>query len=242
MEKGNHSSDEVIKILLNEMKDGIFKDQRRLPTEAKLADMLGVSRTMLRDSLAEIEREGYISRKQGVGTIINQHVFKVVTRVDLEYEFLEMVEQTGAAPGVAFYGVDTGFADEQIADRLCIAIQTPILRVRKLVTADTKPAILVDDFISFKIIKDYSYQKSELEEPIFKFLKKYCDVDVYMDLTVIKPIVADEKLAEIFDINKGSPLLYMDEVGYDFDGNPILYSQEYYADGIFEHTVLRKKI
>ena len=34
----------------------------------------------------------------------------------------------------------------------------------------------------------------------------------------------------------------MDEVDYDMDGNPVLYSIEYYVDGIIRHTVMRKKL
>ena len=53
---------------------------------------------------------------------------------------------------------------------------------------------------------------------------------------------ADAERADVFQIPQGSPLLYIDELGYNFVGQPILYSQEYYANGIFKHTILRKKI
>lgn len=242
MSKEKYNSSDVSRILLNEIKSGIFKDQLKLPPEEKLASILGVSRTLLRDCLSDIEREGYISRKQGVGTIINKHVLKVKTRMDLEYEFMEMVAQTGAVPEIVFKGVETIFSDEVIAKKLDVPVETPVLKVSRLITADGKPAILCDDHISFKMIKDYSYEKSELEKPIFEFLKKYCEKDIYLDLTVVKPVVADESLADIFCIDRGSPMLFMDEIGFDFDGNPVLWSVEYYADGVFDHTVLRKKI
>ena len=38
------------------------------------------------------------------------------------------------------------------------------------------------------------------------------------------------------------PLLNMDEVDYDIEGAPVFASNEYFADGIFHHTVLRKKL
>ena len=41
---------------------------------------------------------------------------------------------------------------------------------------------------------------------------------------------------------QGTPLLNMDEVDYDIDGVPVFVSSEYFADGIFRHTVLRKKL
>ena len=43
--------------LLYEMRSGCFKDCDRLPRESLLAEALSISRTQLRDSLAELERE-----------------------------------------------------------------------------------------------------------------------------------------------------------------------------------------
>ena len=62
------------------------------------------------------------------------------------------------------------------------------------------------------------------------------------DLTDLRPVTADAALAETFQVPEGAPLLFMDEVDFDIDGNPILCSREYFADGIFRHTVLRKKL
>ena len=55
-------------------------------------------------------------------------------------------------------------------------------------------------------------------------------------------MAADAALAEIFQVPMGSPLLNMDEVDFDIDGNPVFCSNEYFADGIFRLTVMRKKL
>ena len=55
-------------------------------------------------------------------------------------------------------------------------------------------------------------------------------------------MAADGVLAEIFQLPAGTPLLNMDEVDYDIDGNPVFCSMEYFADGYFRHAVMRKKL
>ena len=72
--------------LLADMKSGIYADCERLPRESVLAEILGISRTQLRDILASLEREGFITRRHGVGTIINRHVLDAQTRIDIEVE------------------------------------------------------------------------------------------------------------------------------------------------------------
>ena len=108
-------------------------------------------------------------------------------------------------------------------------------------TADGRPAIYCEDVIDKSLIRG-SYTIKDLKLPIFHFLQQFCGVYPYLDLTDLRPTVADAALAEIFQIPMGSPLLNMDEVDYDIDGRPVFCSTEYFADGIFRHTVMRKKL
>ena len=73
-------------------------------------------------------------------------------------------------------------------------------------------------------------------------MQKHADLYSSLDLTDLKPVVADEPLAEIFQVSPGTPLLNMTEVDFDIDGQRIFCSDEYFADGFFRHTVMRKKI
>ncbi|CDC68290.1 MULTISPECIES: GntR family transcriptional regulator [environmental samples] len=227
--------------LLASMKNGEYASSERLPRESVLSERLGISRTQLRDILASLEREGFITRRHGVGTIINRHVLNVQTRMDIEVEFLDMIRQSGHQAAVAFVRVSDGTADAKIADQLQIPEGTPIIRIARLCTADEKPAIYCEDVIEKAIAKG-NYTLKDLKLPIFHFLQQFCGVNAYMDLTDVRPAAADAALSEIFQIPIGTPLLNMDEVDFDIDGKPVFCSREYFVDGIFRLTVMRKKL
>ena len=227
--------------LLTAMKSGEYAACERLPRENVLAEKLGISRTQLRDILASLEREGFITRRHGVGTIINRHVLNVQTRMDIEVEFLDMIRQSGFEPAVASVRVSEGAAGKKIAGQLQIEEGSPIIRVARLCTADGKPAIYCEDVVDKALVKG-SYTIKDLKLPIFHFLQQFCGVYPYLDLTDIRPAVADAALAEVFQVPMGTPLLNMEGVDFDIDGNPVFCSTEYFADGIFRHTVLRKKL
>ena len=112
----------------------------------------------------------------------------------------------------------------------------------RLITADKRPAIYCVDHIGLRHVKTGVYDMAELKKPIFWFLEQYCRETVYMDLTEVRAVAADSRLAAVFATAEGTPLLHMDEVGYNFWGEPVLMSKEYYMDGILKHTVMRKKI
>ena len=227
--------------LLADMKEGAYAHCERLPRESVLAEKLGISRTQLRDILASLEREGFITRRHGVGTIINRHVLEATARMDIVVEFLDMIRQSGYKAEVAYVRVSDGTADAKIAKQLAIEEGTPVIRIARLCTADGRPAIYCEDVMDKSLVKG-NYTIKDLKLPIFHFLQQFCGVYPYMDLTDLKPIVADEALSEIFQIQPGTPLLQMDEVDFDIDGKPVFCSREYFADGFFRHTVMRKKL
>jgi len=227
--------------LLAAMKDGEYSKCDRLPRESVLSELLGISRTQLRDILASLEREGFISRRHGVGTIINRHVLNVPARMDIEMEFLDMIRASGYAPDVAFARAEEGAASVQEAAALQIPEGTPVLRFIRLCTADGRPAIYCEDVVERSRVRD-GYTEEDLRQPIFSFLQEFAGLYSYLDLTDLKPVVANEELAEIFQIPMGSPLLNMSEIDFDIEGQRIFYSNEFFADGIFRHTVMRKKL
>lgn len=235
-------SEQISNQLLQEMRTGLYKDASRLPPETEVAEQLGVSRTAVRDSLATLEREGFVTRKHGIGTIINRHVLAVRTRMDLEKEFLEMIADAGYTPGLCGILAETVPADETLAAQLRIEPGEEVIQVTRTVTANGIPTIHCVDSIAVSIIVDHGYDLDDLARPIFDFLQNFCNTLTYMDLTEVAAVAADESLAQALQVEIGTPVLHMNEVSYDLRGNPVLHSNEHYRSGILNHIVLRKKI
>ena len=122
--------------LLTAMRDGEYAGCDRLPRESVLSEMLGISRTQLRDILATLEREGFITRRHGVGTLINRYVLDAHARMDIEVEFLDMIRRSGFTPEVAQVQISENTADAAIASQLRIEEGAPVICVSRLCTAD----------------------------------------------------------------------------------------------------------
>ena len=227
--------------LLEEMRNGIFSQCDKLPRETLLSEKLGISRTQLRDVLGALEQEGYVTRRLGIGTLINRHVLSVKSRMDIEAEILDIIRNNGYEPEVVFLDAKEEDAQEEIAEKLGISKGSPIIRVRKLCLADGKPALYFEDMLDAGLVKE-EYSKEDFKYPIFRFLEEKCNTKAYMDLTQLKAVLADADTAKILDVPQGTPLLHMDEVDYDIDGNIVFCSRQYFANGMFEQTVLRKRL
>ena len=60
-------------------------DSDRLPSEENMAAQLGVSRVKVRDELSKLEAAGYVTRKRGVGTLVNRYVLQEAARLRLAH-------------------------------------------------------------------------------------------------------------------------------------------------------------
>jgi GntR family transcriptional regulator len=60
-------------VLHDEIDRGVLAPGDALPTEQTLCDQFGVSRITVRRALADLAEQGYIERKQGVGSFVREH-------------------------------------------------------------------------------------------------------------------------------------------------------------------------
>src|ERR1700753_141122 len=60
-------------VLHDEIDRGVIAPGEALPTEQTLCDEFGVSRITVRRALADLAEQGYIERRQGVGSFVRQH-------------------------------------------------------------------------------------------------------------------------------------------------------------------------
>ncbi len=227
--------------LIRDMRTGAYADCTQLPRESELAKAMGISRTQLRDILAVLECEGFITRRHGVGTLINRHVLALPVRMDMEQEFMDMIHAGGYTPSVASVTSEQSPATAEEARQLCLPEGTALLRVHKLCTADKKPAIYCEDMFDASLLLSPA-EDLELRAPVFQLLQEKCRLNCFMDIARLLPVAADEKLADILKIAPGTPLMYIEEVDYDVDGKPILFSRQYFVNDYFRYNILRKRL
>ena len=65
-------SEEILNRLKELIKSGQFGYGDKLPVEKRLAEIFGVSRTTVREALAVLEAEGWVSTKRGGGTYVKR--------------------------------------------------------------------------------------------------------------------------------------------------------------------------
>jgi len=215
-------------------------NEGRIPSETSLADEMGVSRTTVRDALSRLELEGTVYRKQGAGTFVNEPGLRIQTRLDEIWAYEAMLKAHGYTPSTRILSVTSNSADAHITETLSLNDTEEVVRVKKLFLADDKPVIYVENYIPRTLISS-NYTADDFRQPISQTLSDLTQQHLAYYVSDIIPLIADTNLRHTLDLSLNTALISFDEVGYNQENQPILYSRSYFKDDLLRLRLLRRK-
>jgi DNA-binding GntR family transcriptional regulator len=213
--------------LLVLIKQGEFGVAGQLPSESELASSLGVSRATVRAALSLLAAEGIVVRKHGSGTFVNHAMLRLRLEVGDQWEFQAMISGSGYRPGIRFIDSEICPAGAEVASALNIDPEETVLKIRKIFTANEKPAIYSINMFSSQIVSS-PFDAEKLQGPIFPFLFEVCNVIPAYSVTDFSPVIADKNLAEFLAVEENSPLLLFKDVFYSTENKPILFAYNHF--------------
>lgn len=237
---GKLMSTQVSSLLIKELKEGVFSHAERLPSEVELAERLGVSRTVIRDALSDLEREGLIERVRGIGTVINRDIVNLNNRLDLKYEYNELIRSAGYRPGVDNIVLRLEAADAELADMLKIDVAAAVVVCEKRILAGDIPVIYSVDYLPLNLFDGLMYTDIDWSVPVFDILDRYCGLNVVTTISKVYATNSDPSIRQKLKLHKDDSLIMLDEVGFCKLSRPVMRSFEFYTN-FFEFTMLRKK-
>ncbi|HWH93511.1 MAG TPA: GntR family transcriptional regulator [Baekduia sp.] len=134
---------EQLRAILEDLIDAL-KPGDPLPSERELAERYDVARMTVRAELTRLASEGMVERVQGRGTFVAEA--RVAQAATLS-SFTEDMRARGLKPGSRVLGQGTVAADDLVARSLDLEPGTPVVRVRRVRTADGEPMALEEAFL-----------------------------------------------------------------------------------------------
>jgi len=237
-------ADQVYEIIVKDISSGNYPPGSLLPSENKLAEQFNVSRPTIRSAFARLAERGYVKRQRGVGTFVADSP-SIMNPLYQLLDVDERISARGMKPGFMQLKSEIIEADSTISEKLSVEIKSPILHVHKVFTADDKPIILFVNYIPTSVFIDCLTIEQALQpgvtEPFFEFFANQCDHAVKYLMSVINPEVAKNcDLPDVFKFDDpNTPILLIEDVGYDEEDNPIFFSMEYLVGDARSFHVIR---
>lgn len=232
-------SDRVVSNLLEELRTGRYAGADRLPAEVDLAAELGVSRTVIRDALSEMERDGYVERVRGIGTVVNRTVLNLRSRLDQKLEYYPLIRSFGSYPHAD--GIQTHLvrANEELARNLEIAPGDEVICIKKRVLADSTPVIYSINYLPRSLFGTKDFARLELNGDVFSVLERECHQQISSNVAHLKASCGDETIRSAMRLAPGEAMLLLDEVCFNRLCRPVMRSLSYYTN-FFDFSILRK--
>lgn len=238
-----HKVTEFLRILIM---DGHFPPESQLPNEPDLSTYLDISRSTVRSALATLEQGGFITRRWGVGTFVAKDP-PTYNNLNLNSGVTQLIRSSGSEPGLSEVLITTRPASERICSQLLLEAGTPTLVIERVRLADGKPIVFSIDVLPLKLF-DLPNGKTLLDEleahvkdqqSIYEFLRLHLNLIIHHGIAWIRPLSADQIIADKLQICESSNILQLEQVDFDNNGEPVAFSDEYYVADAFRFHIYR---
>ncbi|OSC41720.1 GntR family transcriptional regulator [Mycobacterium decipiens] len=198
-------------VLHDEIDRGAIAPGDALPTEQTLCDQFGVSRITVRRALADLAEQGYIERRQGVGSFVLEH--GRADRSSPGRSYLEGLRQTQFETEVAMIELGVRRPPRLVADALETSGQLlHVVRVRRQ-RRTGEPLIVSDVWLPAGLANTLT-ESALRRAPLYRLLK---DAGVSVDRVrhEITAEIAGPRNAHLLDTAIGAALLRINRLIFE---------------------------
>jgi GntR family transcriptional regulator len=219
--------------------NGSFRPGSQLPTEAELCEVLGVSRTVVREALRVLEEEGLVARRHGIGTFVRNHA--ILKNLNFNFGITEMIESSGRKSGTSHLEIIKEVADNEKAENLRVDIGTPLITIERVRTADGHPVVYSLDTLPEALLQRAGFDPQLLlSESIYSLLRSSSGQVIDYGIARLLPVAAPRHVAEKLQLPPNALTLYIVQTDYNSGDEPLVYSCEYHLPDAFDFVVWRR--
>jgi GntR family transcriptional regulator len=212
---------QLMELLKDQLENGSLEPGDRLPSEPALGDLYGVSRTVVRQALRELELAGLIVRRKGRGTFVAEPKIEESLIQKLTGFYQDMVER-GRSPITQVLRQEVIPAASNEANFLDIQIGMLVYCIERLRFIDEEPIVLVTTYIPYDLVPELENYDLK-DQSLYAILEKDFGMVLARGKRFMEAVPATEREAKLLQTEVSAPLFLLDSVTYLDDGRPIEY-------------------
>src|SRR6202142_94148 len=222
------------------IKNGTYEPGQKFPSEEVFAEQLGISRPTLREALHNLQVEGMIVRKHGVGTFVS---ISNANRLESGLEVLESIEHIANRRGLK-----TKMGKAEIEERspkpdeitgLGCDPNEQVLSVARTIMIGNKPVAHLWDVVPTKYLRMDDLGDMFHGSVLDIFLKRGRPMLTY-SVTRLAAIPVNRILARELEVPAKTPLLKLEAKLFTHDDVVIDYSISHFVPEYSDFHVIRR--
>lgn len=211
--------------LMKKIKEDDFKEGEKLLSEPKMMEKFDVSRSTVRKALGELEKEGYVEKFHGKGTIVRK---PKITPLAALTSFSENMEKAGLKPSYETKNIEICTPPANISKFFNIEPdkKNTTLFIRRVMLADLKPIAIQEAYLPMSLVEpvmEYFTEEYLNKNSMYKLLEDKLNIILWEAEENINAIQADSEEKELLKMNSKKPLLLINRKTYNKNKMPIEY-------------------
>jgi len=198
-----------------------WQPDQLLPSEQELCGQLGVSRTVVRQAMAELESKGLINKQSGKRTRVAFPKYEGGLMHNLRGFFEDSIAK-GQKPHTKVLDLKMIAATAEIAEALQVKEGESVVMLDRLRFLDGEPEVVVVTYLPARMCpsvveEDFSSQS------LYQLLERKYGLRITQGHRTIEAISLDSAEAKLLRVKPGSPALLLKSIGLLEDGTPLEY-------------------
>jgi len=203
--------------LVRRIAAGEWQAGRIIPSEFQIAAELSVSQGTVRKALDEMTAENLLVRRQGVGTFVASH-----DEDRILFQFFKLTRDDGGRefPDSQVLAVERARANAEEAARLSLARGSHVVRIHRL--RSLGGAVAISEHIAVPAARFPDLERSEpVPNNLYGLYGGRYGVTVARATESLKAVPCPEADAALMGIALGMPVLLIDRLATDLDGQEV---------------------
>ncbi len=201
---------------------GWLKPGTAVPPEWELAGRYGVSRLTVRRALDDLVRQGWLSRRHGVGTFVSHPTIAAI--IPSHLSFTQEMLAIGRRPSSRLLSSRVIPARAFIAQRLLLAEAQPVIEIVRLRLADGIPLLHETAYLSSQRFPNLESNTALEHGSLYECMSREYGVIVARIDQTLKAVTLTEEQANLLGAEPGSPSIFSESVAYTAEGEVVEYS------------------
>lgn len=201
---------------------GEWKPGEKIPSEASLNEILGVSRMTVRGVLNSLVEDGLLYRVPGKGTFVTEE--KIAALSPAYKGVREQLEQMGFSTTTELVRLRTSIPGEAVRKKLGTSRSVPVHEILRRRLVGDAPVSLHRTFVPVHLAPDLD-KDDVVGEQLCVILERKYDLRATRTIEQLEAVAATPQEAEYLDLSAGAPLLLLEDTISDRSGAVFEYSK-----------------
>ena len=211
----------------------------RLLTEPDLAKQLGVSRATLREAMRTFETQGFLLRRQGVGTFVVRPTQVLESGLEVLESIETLAKRTGLPVSPGKVELEQRQATSEECDALGMELGCTVVSVSRVIMAEGRPAAYLVDILPEDVLSPDEVQQG-FSGSVLDLLLERGNPQLVNSHCEIAAVAADSTISRALHIQRGGAILKFSSQLFALDGRVVDCTYSYFLPGYFRFHVVRE--